>query len=119
MRERAPGAPPERRRVYSSPVSTVSFDDVGPAPETVRLSAAPSADGVRATLEIPWSELGFSSPPSAGTELRADFGLLSSDAAGQRTVTRVFWSAPGGNLVSDLPAEARLSPETWGALVLE
>ena len=119
MRETAPGAPAERRRVYSSPVSTVAFDDVGPAPETVRLAVETSAEGYVATLDIPWSELGLDAAPAPGTELRGDLGLLSSDAAGQSTTARLFWSAPCGNLVSDLPSEAALRPDQWGTLVLE
>ena len=118
MRETAPGAPAERRRVYSSPVATIAFDDVGPASETVRLAVETSAEGYAATLDVPWAELGLSSPPAPGTELRGDFGLLSSDASGRSTASRVFWSAPGGNLVSDLPSEASLRPENWGELVL-
>ena len=118
MRETAPGAPAERRRVYSSPVATIAFDDVGPAPETVRLAVEPSAEGYAATLDVPWTELGLSSPPAPGTGLRGDFGLLSSDASGRSTASRVFWSAPGGNLVSDIPSEASLRPENWGDLVL-
>ena len=114
MRETAPSAPAERRRVYSSPVATIAFDDVGPAPEAVRLAV----EGYAATLDVPWAELGLSSPPAPGTELRGDFGLLSSDASGRSTASRVFWSAPGGNLVSDLPSEASLRPENWGELVL-
>ena len=119
MRETAPGAPAERRRVYSSPVATIAFDDVGPAPETVRLAVETSAEGYAATLDVPWAELGLSSPPAPGTGLRGDFGLLSSDASGRSTASRVFWSAPGGNLVSDIPSEASLRPENWGDLVLD
>ena len=119
MRETAPGAPAERRRVYSSPVATIAFDDVGPAPEAVRFAVEPSAEGYAATLDVPWAELGLSSPPAPGTELRGDFGLLSSDASGRTTASRVFWSAPGGNLVSDIPSEASLRPENWGDLVLD
>jgi hypothetical protein len=119
MRESAPGAPAERRRVYSSPVSTIAFDDVGPAPETVRLSVESSDGGYSATLDVPWTELGLDAAPAPGTELRGDFGLLSSDTAGQSTTARLFWSAPGGNLVSDLPSEASLRPDQWGTLSLE
>lgn len=118
MREKAPGADPARARVYSSPVSTAPFDDVGPASPAVRLAASATADGWTAALDIPWSELGFDEPPAPGTVLRADFGLLCSDAAGQATAARLFWSARGGNLVSDLPAEARLAPAGWGEIVL-
>ena len=67
MRETAPGAPAERRRVYSSPVATIAFDDVGPAPETVRLAVETSAEGYAATLDVPWAELGLASPPAPGT----------------------------------------------------
>ena len=119
MRETAPSAPAERRRVYSSPVATIAFDDVGPASETVRLAVETSAEGYTATLDVPWDELGLTSPPAPGTELRGDFGLLSSDASGRSTASRVFWSAPGGNLVSDIPSEASLRPENWGDLVLD
>ena len=119
MRETSPGAPAERRRVYSSPVATIAFDDVGPAPETVRLAVETTAEGYAATLDVPWAELGLSSPPAPGTGLRGDFGLLSSDASGRSTASRVFWSAPGGNLVSDIPSEASLRPENWGDLVLD
>ena len=119
MRETVPGAPAERRRVYSSPVATIAFDDVGPASETVRLAVETSAEGYTATLDVPWDELGLTSPPAPGTGLRGDFGLLSSAASGRTTASRVFWSAPGGNLVSDLPSEASLRPENWGDLVLD
>ena len=71
------------------------------------------------SVTIPWPELGFDAPPASGTQLRGDIGLLCSDAAGQITTARIFWCTKGGNLVSDLPSEARLFPGSWGELVLE
>ena len=119
MREKAPGAAAERHRIYSSPVFTVAFDDVGTASEDVRVEARATAEGATVSVTIPWRELGFGSAPASGTQLRGDIGLLCSDAAGQTTMARIFWCAKGGNLVSDLPSEARLNPGAWGELVLE
>lgn len=119
MREKAPGAPADARRVYSSPVSTVVFDSVGPAPKTIRFAVDASVEGYVLTGTIPWGELGFDAAPAAGTVLRGDVGLLCSDAAGRLTSARMFRYSHGGNLVSDLPAEARLSPAQWGEFLLE
>ena len=44
--------------------------------------------------------------------------ITFSDPAGQRNVARLHWARNGAAMVYDLPAEARLEPETWGWGVL-
>jgi hypothetical protein len=67
------------------------------------------------TLEaaIPWKALGVEAPP-LGARLRGDVGLLESDENGMRTVGRHYWSGTAQTILSDLAAEARLSPSLWG-----
>lgn len=116
LREKAPGAQARNRRIYSSPVSTVVFDAAALS-DTVSVSATPTGDGVRVEMAIPWPEIGLA--PAPGAVLRGDFGLLSSDRAGTETTGRVYRFRAGANLVSDIPSEARLAPETWGRMILE
>ena len=54
-----------------------------------------------------------------GMRLLGDFALLVSDQAGAATVARLHRFRRDTNLVSDIPSEARLVPETWGEITLE
>ena len=61
-------------------------------------------------VAIPLEALGLS--PSEGLSVLGDVGVLLGD--GTSTQQRVYWSNRASLIVSDLPGEARLTPQHWG-----
>ena len=61
---------------------------------------------------VPLSALGFE--PKSGELLRADFGVIWSDATGRRNAARCYWANKAAGIVSDLPSETRMDPSQWG-----
>ncbi len=91
------------------------FDYVG-AIEGARAVAVKTKTGYRIRGALP---LSFLQPLSfkAGSSLRFDADILQSDAAGQRTVNRIFWHASGNSaltMTQDIPTECYLYPTYWG-----
>ena len=57
--------------------------------------------------------LGFP-PPTPGTTMRADLGMLFSDPSGSRTIRRRYLHSAETAIVDDVPSEVRLAPQRWG-----
>jgi len=95
--------------------NAVRMDEVRVARE-VSVRTRKSATGYVVEAAIPWALLGFA--PRAGLEGRIDFGVLFGDPQGSQTVLRTYWENRDTNIVSDIPSEAQLRPDLWGAFVL-
>ena len=102
-----PGTPDLARTAFTSPVGRATFDRVDDVSDEVKLTQ----NGGDFTLVVPLQTLGLD--PTKGA-VRADFGLLRGDGA--QTTRRLYWSNKNTDIVSDIPSEARLQPNQWGAL---
>ncbi len=102
--------------VFSSPVGSVAFDYVGPLADA-RAAFHTTREGYSAEIALPWSSLGFRSPPAA---FGFDLQVIYSDPAGSHNVGFAWLHATNspGHTVEDLPSEAALYPDTWGRAVL-
>ena len=111
-----PDAPRDQAHTYGSPVGTRTFARVAVLAEA---TVAVRVEKARYCVEaaIPLAAVGLK--PAAGLTIHGDLGFISSDATGKANVARTYWANKQTNLVSDLPAEAWLYPETWGALTFE
>jgi PA14 domain/F5/8 type C domain/NHL repeat len=94
---------------FVSPVSTLKMDTVTRVEDQIQLAGK---DG-DFELSVPLALLGLK--PAAKQEIRADIGLLRGN--GFATMQRVYWSNKATSITSDVPSEARMSPELWGRWV--
>ncbi len=115
MKQVAPGAPAGDKHNYTSPVTTVTFDQVKLLTEVVP-DVALRGNGYTLTATVPWSILGVA--PKAEMTLRGDVGFILSDPSGTINTARVYWSNPSTNLVNDQPHEAMLQPQAFGVFIL-
>ena len=115
MKPVAPGAPAAERYNFTSPVMTVTFDQVRLLAE-VAPEVAIRGNGYTVTAALPWSVLGVT--PQAGLKLRGDAGLILSDPSGTIDAARVYWSNKSTGLVNDQPGEAILHPQGFGEFIL-
>jgi hypothetical protein len=115
-RHRVPGTLPAARTTFSSPWRSEDIDQV------IRLEDASVAvtrqpDGYTVEAAVPLAVLGWQ--PEPGSRLKADFGVLFGDAAGEATIERAYWSNRSANFTTDVPGEAMLYPNFWGTLHCE
>ena len=115
MKQVAPGGPASERFTYSSPVMSVTFDQVKLLTD-VMPSVAVRGNGYTVTAALPWSVLGVE--PGADLTLRGDAGFILSDPAGTINTARVYWSNKSTGLVMDQPGEALINPRGFGEMVL-
>jgi hypothetical protein len=94
---------------FTSPVSSLQMDEVTRVEDQIQLAGK---DG-DFELSVPLALLGLK--PTAKQEIRADIGLLRGN--GFATMQRVYWSNKATSITSDVPSEARLSPDLWGRWV--
>jgi hypothetical protein len=73
--------------------------------------------GYTVEAAVPLAALGWR--PEPGKRLKADFGVLLGDAAGETTIERAYWSNRSANFTTDVPGEAMLHPNFWGTLRCE
>ncbi len=93
---------------FTSPQRTVRFERV----EDVSAQITLAGDGAgNYEYSVPLSLLGLSATP--GQTLHGDVGLLRGN--GFQTLQRVYWHNKATGLVSDVPSEAELTPQLWGA----
>jgi hypothetical protein len=111
----APGAPAGDKFNFTSPVMTVTFDQVKLLAD-VAPQVAVRGTGYTVTATVPWAVLGIT--PTAEMKLRGDAGFILSDPAGTINVARVYWSNKATGLVNDQPGEAVLQPQGLGEFVL-
>ncbi|MCD0490328.1 hypothetical protein LPB86_18975 [Pedobacter sp. MC2016-14] len=92
---------------FASPWRTITFDGVEDV--TAQLSFAAGKNGDY-EISVPLSVLNLK--PMPGMLIKGDIGILRGDGA--QTISRVYWSNKATGIVSDVPAEAELSPGLWG-----
>jgi hypothetical protein len=116
---------------FSSPWRTIEFDQVMEVSKDVEFAEGkgtvevrePNAFGATSRpsaattyeISVPLSLLGLKVKP--GMALRGDLGVLIGN--GTATEQRVYWSNKATTVVVDVPTEAMLTPELWGAWTLE
>jgi hypothetical protein len=115
-RHRVPGT--KQPVAFSSPWRTENVDVVKRL-ASAKLNVAVGRNaagrgGYIVEAAIPLAQLGLK--PEPGQEYRADFGVLYGDAAGLVTGLRSYWSNQNTGLVSDVPGEIMLQPNTWGTV---
>ncbi len=111
----APGAPAEDKFNFTSPVMTVTFDQVKLLAD-VTPNVAVRGDGYTVTATLPWAVLGVE--PKEGLVLRGDVGFILSDPSGTINAARVYWSNKNTGLVMDQPGEAIINPQGFGEFIL-
>jgi hypothetical protein len=92
---------------FSSPWRTVTIDKVEDVSTQVQLAGK---DG-NYEFSIPLETLGLK--PVDGLKLQGDVGVLRGD--GTQTTARVYWSNKATGITADVPSEAQLTPQLWGA----
>lgn len=114
-----PNASPEQQITYSSPVGDKIFGRVEVLSQA-EIEVTLKQDEYVVEARIPLPTLGFDPQDHRQLDTIGDFGVHFSDQAGTTTISRSFWSSQQTiNLVSDLPLEAWLYPQTWGQIVIE
>jgi len=103
----------KRSHTFSSPTGEMVMEYVGPV-DGAEVAFAKTADGYRAELSLPWSELNLSAHFSA--TIPFDVQVIFSDPAGVVNESTAWWNTSGGPgfTTEDLPTEAALYPEHWG-----
>jgi hypothetical protein len=115
MKPVMPGAPEEEKYTFSSPVMSVTFDQVKLLSDVVP-TVAVRGSGYILTAKVPWSVLGVA--PKAELKLRGDVGFILSDPSGTINTARVYWSNRNTNLVNDQPSESLVHPQAFGDFIL-
>ncbi len=108
-----PSWPAQRPYTFSSPVSDLRMDYVGPV-DGARVAFRRGEHGYVAELALPWAGLGL--PADFAGDLPFDVQVIFSDPAGSVNVEAAWWHATDGPgfTTEDLPTEAALHPGTWG-----
>lgn len=101
-----PGTRDADKVPFSSPWRTVTFDKVEDVSGRVRFAAK---DGDY-EVSVPLSELGLK--PAPELTVKGDIGILRGN--GTETTARIYWHNKATGIVSDVPAEAMLTPALWG-----
>src|SRR5690606_16766620 len=107
-------APESEKHLFATMVFSTPFDRVKLLPE-VRLAtrvAEWQSNGYFLEAAVPLASIGLQ--PSDGLLLKADWGVLRTDAEGHAVLGRHYWSNPATAIVSDVAAEAELHPDLWG-----
>lgn len=91
---------------FSSPWRTITFDKVEDVTSKIQFAAA---DG-NYEVSISLTELGLK--PKNELTIKGDIGVLRGD--GDLTNARIYWNNKASGMISDVPAEAMLTPALWG-----
>ena len=110
---------------FASPVSSFTMDSVAEitGDKLATFYRWESGLGYTCEAKIPLSalpELGFADEAAPGRKIRFDCGVIYSNPGGNSRVKRVYWSQSSAetNAVTDLPTEAKLFPQLWGAAAI-
>lgn len=111
----------KQKITYTNPAGYRRYFDYVASIKNARGVAIKKANGYRVRGVIP---LEFLKPLSfvAGRELKFDADILQSDAAGQKTVNRIFWHAAGHSqltMTQDIPTECYMYPKYWGIIKIK
>ena len=115
MKPVAAGASAGQKFTFTSPVMTVTFDQVRLLAD-VTPTVAVRGNGYTVTAALPWAVLGVQPRPEL--RLRGDVGFILSDPSGIFNTARVYWSNKHTNLVNDQPGEAVIKPQGFAEFVL-
>ncbi len=117
MRPKTPGANKPSRFVYRSPVWQEIMDEVVAA-DHLPMHVEADSEGYVVEIGVPWEVVGAT--PASGRVLHGDVGVIFGNRGGTRNAVRYMWSddSPEISVNNDLPSEARLHPNDWGAWFL-
>lgn len=96
---------------FSSPWRTITFDKV------VDVSSQLQFGSNNGDYEISLPIAVFGLKSKSGLTLKGDVGILRGD--GTQTFSRNYWCNKATGIVSDVPAEAELTPALWGKFVFQ
>jgi hypothetical protein len=85
--------------------------------ENAKLAVDRKNDGYILEAAVPLKDMGFQ--PVPGSFTRGDLGVIFSDPGGSRNVLRIYYANKDTAIVNDIPSEARLEPQKWGAIGIE
>lgn len=116
-RHRHPDAREDESVVFQAPWRSEKVDLVRKV-ASAEISVKRDSNAYTVHAAIPLSELGLTAE-SFDKNLRADFGVIYGDSQGTANILRNYWANQSTGLVNDVPGEIMLSPNLWGALILE
>jgi hypothetical protein len=105
------GTKPNDKVPFSSPWRTITFDKVEDVTSQLQFAKANGNFEISLPLAV------FGLKPKAGMTIKGDVGILRGD--GVQTSARSYWSNKATGIVSDVPAEAELTPALWGTFEFE
>jgi hypothetical protein len=109
----AKDAKPEEGVWFRSPAGNVFV------PIVERLPIVPQVqrgdDWYTVEVALPWTTLGIK--PAQGGKIPAELGVLRSDPAGVKTVSRNYWNSGLSGMTQDVPTEVKPT-ENWGIFQL-
>jgi hypothetical protein len=89
-------------------------------PVVEKLSVAPDVRRVKndyfLQVTLPWNVLGVT--PRPGLSIPMELGIFYSDPTGHKTASREYWHSRMNGMVSDVPTEAKITPD-WGTLLFK
>lgn len=99
---------------FASPVRSIAIDQIEVLTRS-KISVSRTGDGYEVEAELLWDEVWHGvKPPSVGSKLPLDFGILFSTPTGDGVAERLYWANKFAGVVSDLPSEAEIRPQLWG-----
>jgi hypothetical protein len=98
---------------FSSPNQKVEFDSVRIIKGAV-MAWKTFDDGFVFEAAVSLSELGWK--PIAKQTITGDIGVIYADDTGTKNILRSYWTNKQTGLVSDIAAEATLTPSQWGEI---
>ena len=105
----------QHRETFTSPVQTVAIDEILDASPDLELKEAHTAGHSFYEFSIPLKLLRLQ--PDVTKALRGDIGVIIGN--GIETTARAYWHNKRMTIVTDIPTEASLYPQHWGALRFE
>lgn len=104
---------------FSSPVRTVTFDEVTVLKDAA-VAITDTADGYVVEAAVPVKVVAGDVPAGLwpGRVVPGDAGIIVADKTGRR-VARIYRFNQNTQLVSDVPTEAALYPDQWGKLKVD
>jgi len=72
-----------------------------------------------ALLTVPLEDIGLKVGKDAVKDLTGIVGVIYSNPAGDNRAARLYWHNKKTGMVSDVPTEARLTPQEWGPVTLD
>jgi hypothetical protein len=106
-------AHPVTYMVGNNPANATNLDVVTILESATAISKT-GTNGYSVLLRVPLADIGLN--PADTKTIKGIVGVIYSDPLGTNRVARMYWFDKATDLVSDVPTEARLSPEKWGTI---